>query len=155
SDRVVAKDGSKFRYAAVAESVRDEPFDLFRIAFCIDSQTERGFTMTQQQVYRNTAELLYYWHLGSAQDSMISKRDNEETPVVRQGEAIPLFATIGYRALRFPEELMEEYFRKRFLYDLFEHGILGDRYADAVPDERSRNEHIKRAFQKCISRYLF
>jgi hypothetical protein len=147
--------GQKFSAAAARRINQDVSFPLFNLAFCIDSQTERGYSVSQEQMYRNTAELLYYWHLGSAQATMVSKRDNEDMANVSSGEAVPMFATIGYRALRFPEELMEEYFKRRFLFELFENGVLGAEYLDAVLDEHRRNEHIQQAFQKSIARYLF
>lgn len=98
-------DGKKFREVAVHDIRSTLPFPLFNFAFCIDSQTEKGFSMEQEQVYRNTAELLYYWHLGAGQDTVISAVDNERNAFANtaRGEAVPAFDTIGYRALQFPE----------------------------------------------------
>ncbi|MCI0485648.1 MAG: hypothetical protein L0229_03510 [Blastocatellia bacterium] len=157
ADRWIADDGTKFSEVAVREIRSDKAFPVFNFAFCIDNQTERGFTMDQNQIYRNSAELLYYWHLGAAKDSVISQVDNERGifPNTRKGDAVPAFYTIGYRALRFPEELMDRYFNSRFLYELFNHGILGERYELALPDVPRRDQHVAIAFKKNIARYLF
>lgn len=160
ADKLVAGDGRKFKAVAAQEVDYggSMPFPGLNFAFCIDAKTERGFVIPQDEIYQNTAELLYYWHLGSsAQGEVISRVDNEQQAIgdVRYGDAVPLFSTIGYRALRFPEELMEEYFVNRFLSEVFEKGLLGDPYEVALPDERRRHEHIQMTFDKCIARYLF
>ncbi len=159
-DKWISGDGTKVSAITTREVnlSTNKPFPVFNFSFCIDSKTERGYSMDDVQMYKNTAELLYYWHLGSsAQSRVISQIDNEQQAIgaVRPGDAVPLFLTIGYRALRFPEELMEQYFKQRFAYELLEYGIYGDKYDSALPDEHRRNEHIEQAFKKCIARYLF
>ncbi|HYG83115.1 MAG TPA: tubulin-like doman-containing protein [Pyrinomonadaceae bacterium] len=161
ADKHIAGDGTKFKEVAAGHvdyKGRDMPFPVFNFAFCIDARTEGGHNIKQEEIYLNTAELLYYWHLGAAtQGAVVSRVDNEQQAIgdLRPGDSVPLFSTIGYRALRFPEELMEEYFTTRFLYELFAKGLLGDDYEAVVPDERRRQEHVQQAFKTCIARYLF
>lgn len=159
-DRWIENDGTKFNNVAAVRVLEYEEkgqWPLFNFAFCIDSTTENGFTMTDQNMYRNTAELLYYWHLGSVQGTVISGIDNEhrEFPNTPPKRSVPAFSTVGYRALRFPEELMKEYFERRFLYELFRYGLQGKGYRDAIPNEDVRNEELDNTFKESISRYLF
>lgn len=157
ADKYIFGDGKKFCEMAVRKAQTEEPFPLFNFAFCIDSQTEKGFTLDQTEMYRNTAELLYYWHLGAGQNTVISAVDNERSAFANtaRGEAVPAFNTIGYRALQFPEKLMDDYFETRFLYELFNSGVLGDEFQRALPDEQKREKHIGEVFKKNIARYLF
>jgi hypothetical protein len=162
-DRWIEDDGTKFSKVAAVRSMEYEKLELgkrkwpiFNFAFCIDYATEYGFTMSDQEMYRNTAELLYYWHLGSASATTISGMDDEkkEFPGTLPGRHVPAFFTIGYRALKFPEELMREYFERRFPYELFHYGLLGKDYKDALPMENVRREELDNTFKKAISRYL-
>lgn len=136
----------------------DRLWRLFSFALLIDSTTEQGASLTDDQMYANTAELLYYWHTGSTQQKLLANLDNTLTTdyvSTPKGQPVAAFATAGYRALQFPAQLMRDYFRRRFLYELFYYGLVGHSYEDAFPDADERKREFEQVFQQCIGRYLF
>lgn len=163
SDRAREDAGEKFAPVSVEPQIdrglqaANRKWPVFNFAVCIDSTTEQGATLTLDQMYRNTAEMLYYWHQGNTQGTMVAELDNELFKVYTNtpsGRPIPAIVTMGYRALQFPEELLRDYMKKRFLYEFFDEGLLGKKYADAFPDQTKRREELKAHFQQSVERYL-
>jgi hypothetical protein len=157
-------DGSAFSPVAVDPVIdrdmegSDRLWRLFSFALLIDSTTEQGASLTDDQMYANTAELLYYWHSGSTQATLLANLDNTLTTdyvSTPKEQPVAAFATAGYRALQFPSQLMRDYFRRRFLYELFHYGLVGHSYEDAFPDPDERRREFEQIFQQCIGRYLF
>ncbi|HEX8148813.1 MAG TPA: tubulin-like doman-containing protein [Pyrinomonadaceae bacterium] len=154
--------GEKFSAVCVDPAIDRElgpnhrRWKLFDFAVCVDGTTEHGATLTDEQMYVNTAELLFYWHQGYAQGGMVEQFDNVLAEAYRasQNGLTPAFVTMGYRALQFPELLMREYFRRRFLYEFFYYGLVGAAYKDALPNE-PRREEVGDAFRRSVARYLF
>lgn len=162
-NRYVNNDGTKFMDIAVAQyddyrnlSPADIAWPVFNFAVCIDSATEFGYTVTGEEMYRNTAELLYHWHASDAQGAVLTGVDNEKInyPNTPQGTPVPAFVTMGYRALEFPENLMQDYFESRFLYELFNYGLPGKSYEDALSNQDVREEELDNALNGGIFRYL-
>lgn len=133
-------------------------WSVFKFAICIDSTTEQGASLTDSQMYGNTAEMLYHWHRGNAQGTMISNFDNvlmQSYAATPQDKPVPAFVTMGYRALQFPAQLMRDYFRRRFLYELFHFGLLGHDYRDALPNDEQRQRELEGIFRQSVQRYMF
>jgi hypothetical protein len=156
--------GERFKRVSVDPTIdaditaADRKWPVFQFAICVDSTTEQNSSMTDEQMYINTGEMLYYWHRGGTQEKMIANLDNElissyaSTP---RNQAIPAFVTMGYRALQFPDRLMREYFKRRFLCELFDDGIVGESYENAFPDEDERRKELDTIYQQTVERYLF
>lgn len=163
-DRYVNNDGKKFMDIAVAQYDEykalpgaDLDWPVFNFAICIDSTTEYGSTVTDEEMYRNTAESLYHWHVSDVQGKVLTGIDDEKLtyPTTSKSGQVPAFVTMGYRALEFPENLMQDYLGSRFLYELFQYGLLGKSYVDALPNQDVRGEELGNTLRVGISRYLF
>ncbi len=163
-ERELDGSGEKFSAVCIDPTVddgiikADRKWKVFSYGICVDSTTESGASLTDDQMYRNTAEMLFYLHQGDTERAVISTLDNEiyENCAIAASEgSVPAFVTMGYRALQFPEGLMRDYFTRRFLYELFSFGLLGRIYIDALPDDEVRQTERTEVFRQCIRRYLF
>lgn len=161
-DKWVDLSGRRFASSSVrhpgVNPAEDHPFPVFSSAFCIDDRTERGFSLgSDEDMYRNTAEVLFYWHTGtSAAAAVISGLDNTQQRLLNSKEdEVPAFFTIGYRALQFPDNLMVAYLRTRLTWEALSYGLLGENYEPALPDTTRRDRHFKEVFGLCFAQHLF
>jgi len=132
-------------------------FSVFSWAFCMDTVTHRGATMTQEQMYSSAARALYHWSAGRIGGSVSSKTVNtlkaDYAHERSEGGLVPAFAALGYRELRYPEEYMERYFEKRFLVEVLE-GVVGQDLVRIWPNHNEANDHVKKVWKDFIGVYL-
>ncbi len=163
-NRNLAGSGEKFSAVCIDPTVdngiveANKKWKVFSYGICIDSTTENGASLTDEQMYKNTAEMLFYLYQGDTERAIVSALDNEtyeNCANAADSSTVPAFATMGYRALQFPENLLSDYFSKRFLYELFSFGLLGKSYREALPDDAERQADRAEIFRQCVRRYLF
>lgn len=121
--------GRKFGKLFVAPTVDlqvdrlNQKWPVFNFAICIDSTSEQESKFDDDQMYQNTAEMLFHWHQSEVQGPFISSFDNQLQDQYLGKKQVPAFITMGYRALQFPRELLKEYATVRFLYEFFKYGL--------------------------------
>lgn len=132
-------------------------FSVFKYAFCVDSVTEAGATTEQRQMYSNAAEALYHWSSGLIEQKVSAATINSLSgnyAAVRSQGTVPAFAVLGYRALRYPEELMDRYFDRRFAFELFQ-GVAGQELSTIFSQRHERDAYIKKLFDQHLRAVIF
>ncbi|GEM_PF-3847347 len=114
------------RLALVKDQHQFNPeFKYNPFSFCIpvDYQTDKGTNMGDiDNLYANTAEMLYYVHDGKGATKMRSDLNNLTDNC--QASIPDAFLTpMGYIALRKPEKDFEDYMHIRFKYELLKYGL--------------------------------
>jgi hypothetical protein len=132
-------------------------FSVFKYAFCVDSVTEAGATTEQYQMYRNAAEALYHWVSGLIEQKVSTATINAlsgDYAAERSRGTVPAFAVLGYRALRYPEELMDRYFHRRFAFELFQ-GVAGQELSTIFSERYERDAYLKKLFDQQLRAVIF
>lgn len=111
---------------AIEEQVEsyNKKWSVFNFAICVDSTSELEAKFDDDQMYRNTAEMIYHWHRAEVQSPVVSSFDNQLRDNYLAKTRVPAFVTMGYRALQYPAKLISEYLTARFLYEFFKDGLL-------------------------------
>jgi hypothetical protein len=132
-------------------------FSVFSWAFCMDTVTNLGGTMTQEQMYSSAARALYHWSAGRIGGSVSSQTVNTLKANYAHdrsaGGLVPAFAALGYRELRYPEEYMERYFEKRFLVEVLG-GVVGQDLVRIWPASNEANAYMTKVWKDFIGVYL-
>ena len=146
-------DGKKFQHFAVKpdltewKSIEDKKWLVSRYILPVDTETEKGKKVTLEVLYSNTAEMCFYMHFGAAGGNAISQLDNDLQDIKETFSVINNNKTEnwtkhvvagGFKALVKPNDEFKEYLTKRFMYDLFEYGLLGFEFSEIHPDEKSQ-----------------
>lgn len=122
------------------------PFEVFNSTFLVDDLTSKGGVLKEDELYPVVADFMYYWQLGAEGGKILEHTDNVKGPY--------LIASFGYRALRYPDHLLKEYFRRRLLYELAHHGLIG-KPAEAAEDGEHSAAKCQEVFRNHFKRYLF
>lgn len=122
-------------------------------SFCIpvDYHTADNNNMgSQEKMYSNTAELLYYIHAGSGGagfDSFVNNYEDGEKLWPEDCYLIPM----GYRAIRKPNDEFENYMSIRLRYEMLRYGILGE----GIEGASERKDAAAALFDSVIRPMLF
>ena len=126
-----------------------EGYEYKPFVFCIpvDYKTSTGQMMSLEEMYSNTAEMLYYIHNSSV---IKSWQDNfKEKSGLAPAEFL---APLGYVALRKPLKQFEDYMKKRLQYEFTRYGIVGEdmnsQEKNAVIKEHYNDYIFKRLLSK-------
>lgn len=127
------------------------PYRPFEFCIPVDFHTDNKTNMGEiDNLYSNTAEMLFYIHSGKGASGFKSFLDNNE-----DGELINapecFLIPMGYMALRKPNEQFENYVSLRAKYEMLRYGIIG--YPVESADERKRL--MKTVFDTIIKSSLF
>lgn len=130
---------------------QETPFRPFSFCVPIDYHTaDRNNMGSQDKMYSNTAELLYYIHAGSGAAGFASFVNNYE-----DGEQLwpddCFLVPMGYRAIRKPNDDFENYMSIRLRYEMLRYGILGE----GIEDASARKEAAVSLFSSVIRPMLF
>ncbi len=127
------------------------PYRPFEYCIPVDYQTEKETVMGSiENMYNNTAEMLYYVHEGAAARGFVSFFDNYqdgELTMPAKCFNIPM----GYVALRKPVKDFQDYISIRFQYEILKYGVIGN----PVESKETRTRLMKALFNNIIGRQLF
>lgn len=119
---------SYHRLALLRDYTQFDTQEVYRpFSYCIpvDYQTDKGTNMgSLQNMYYNTAEMLYYIHSGPGASGFRSILDNYINEIQSRSSNVFLIP-MGYIALRKPEKDFEDYMQIRLRYELLKYGIIG------------------------------
>lgn len=141
----------------------------FSYCIPIDYQTDKDTNMGSiDNMYFNTAELLYYVHSGPGGSGFRSVTDNFIYNTQAHSPKSFLLP-MGYIALRKPEKDFEDYMRLRMRYELLRYGLIGEKIASpadrkAISDAFYNNvidnvlftgeKSVNTSFQTMVNDYL-
>ncbi|MDR1161707.1 MAG: tubulin-like doman-containing protein [Tannerellaceae bacterium] len=116
------------RLALLRDYTQFDTQEVYRpFSYCIpvDYQTDKGTNMgSLQNMYHNTAEMIYYIHSGPGASGFRSILDNYINEI-QSRSADAFLIPMGYIALRKPEKDFEDYVQIRLRYELLKYGIIG------------------------------
>ena len=142
------------RLAMIDEYNLFNPNTAYRpFQFCIpvDYQTADNNNMgSQDNMYSNAAEMLYYIHSGAGAggfDSFVNNYEDGEKVWPSDCFLIPM----GYRAIRKPNDEFDNYMSLRIKYEFLRYGIIGE----GVEDSSVRKEAARVLFDSVIKKMLF
>ena len=105
----------------------NQSYRPFNYCIPIDYQTDKDTNLgSDQNMYYNTAEMLYYIHGGAGGEVFRSGADNYLFDIqIRSPKSFLI--PMGYIALRKPVKDFEDYMNLRMKYELLRYGIIGEK----------------------------
>ena len=169
NDLVLNNDGKKFG-AFAAQPDRQEwatittPWQVCSYVMAVDVESQKG-RVSLDQMYANTAELCYYMHTGAAGGEMVEYLDYDLAPggpfygqyttsETDQFKWSKFLVGSGFKAIVKSDDFLKDYVRKRFRYDMFGYGLMGQRFEKILPTPEQRKEAAKAFADKYILNYL-
>jgi len=168
-DAVNNNDGKKFKHFS-ARPDKDNwdtipgKWNGYSYMIPIDAETDKNKSIKLDDLFINTAEMCYYLHRSAIGDVAVSRLDNDIKDVAvinnpRQDKKTPFkwtnsLVAVGYKAICKPDDLLKEYIKSRFLYDLFDYGLLGYEFKDIQKNDEMQNKAKEEFGNKYIFEYL-
>ena len=130
-------------------------YGLFLICLLRGSDYREGdHTLSQDELYRNTAEFLYHWHSGSASKTLISTIDNTQFATykgTKPGDPVPAFFTMGYSCPGVSKKKYLERIPAKHV-SCTSYSNLGSREKGGMPSSKTITVKRERAKKRVFSR---
>jgi hypothetical protein len=156
---------NKFKYFSVKTDKPDwaniKKWPVYSYILPVDAETEKGRTVDLDNLFLSTAEMCFYLHFGAAGGNAISKLDNDLRVAkdkrfqVNDEYWTRSVVSGGFKALVKPNDEFKEYLTKRFMYDLFDYGLLGFEFNEIHSDEKSQKLAKEQFANDYILKHLY
>jgi hypothetical protein len=168
-DAINKKDGNKFKYFSCKPD--KDKWDTipggwkgYSYLIPVDAETDNNKPIPIDNLFINTAEMCYYLHKSAVGDVAISRLDNdvkdpkllnEPRTDTNTGFAwTKSLVAIGYKAICKPDEYLRRYVKSRFMYEIFDYGLLGYAFSEIIKNENHKSIAIKNFADKYIFNLL-
>lgn len=168
-DAMNDNDGKKFKHFSCIPDIGawdaiSAGWKTYSYLIPIDTKTDKNQFVELDDIFVHTAEMCFYLHKGSIGNTLASNLDNDllnedfiKNPVSVTNspfEWTRSLIALGYKAICKPDNLLKEYIKTRFLYDLVDYGLLGFEFIE-IHKNVSEQEKAKKEFgDNFIFKYL-